>query len=155
MFVCNESSILNLIGIVYLKVINVRFFFEQLAFIFSANVRSKMTWSQVGKANATPTPTPKTDTDSDPDSDPDSLLNRTIVQSVPTLPGASWYRPGDRANNRRFLRLFLADTPGDPGGVSEQWFVLRPGRLKDRTKKARVSPGFVANNPPFYVINNK
>ena len=74
MFVCNESSILNLIGIVYLKVINVRFYFISKKSYFLSMFAQKAPGASGLEPGAekpirhrTPTPKPDTDTESEAD----------------------------------------------------------------------------------------
>ena len=71
MFVVYESSILNLIGIVYLKVINVRFYFISKKSYFCECSLKKNLEPGTGEKIRHRTPTPKPDTDSD--SEPDEL----------------------------------------------------------------------------------
>ena len=59
MFVCNESSILNLIGIVYLKVINVRLNFILKKSYFLSMFAQKAP----GARNWGENPTPNTDSE--------------------------------------------------------------------------------------------
>jgi len=68
MFVVYESSILNLIGIVYLKVINVRFYFILKKSYFLRKFAQKEEGFRTGDPirHRTPTPKPNTDTDSEP-----------------------------------------------------------------------------------------
>ena len=66
MFVVYESSILNLIGIVYLKVINVRFYFISKKSYFLSMFAQK----GPGARNWGENPTPNTD--SEPDTDTES-----------------------------------------------------------------------------------
>ena len=72
MFVCNESIVSKLIGIVYLKVNNCSFFIyiKYVDFLrkFAQKGGSREDW----EANAIPTPTPKPDPDTD--TEPDELV---------------------------------------------------------------------------------
>ena len=73
MFVVYESSILNLIGIVYLKVINVRLNFILKKSYFLSMFAQK----GPGTRNWGENPTPNTDSepDTDTDSEPDELVD--------------------------------------------------------------------------------
>jgi hypothetical protein len=69
MFVCNESIVSKLIGIVYLKVNNCSFFIYIKYVGFLRKFAQKGGGSQMGVANAIPTPTPKPDPDTDTETD--------------------------------------------------------------------------------------
>ena len=108
-------------------------------------------------ANATPTP--KSDTDTDSDSEPDELVDMggTEQQFIPCqlYQLSSGIYPGDRANNRRFLRLFLTDQLAGPGNQERTIIRSSPAGLKNEQKKPELKALAFPKNPPFYVISNK
>ena len=192
MFVVYESSILNLIGIVYLKVINVRFYFISKKSYFLSMFAQKWPRRQkLGRKSDTehrlrsPTPTPNprpinwviraAPNNSSliqpapcakanrqlvtPGRQPNNCsetglagraknwdicqqTNNSSVRARPDQPGGGLL-PGTRANNRRVLRLFLADQLAGPGNRERTIIRFSTRLVKKRTKKTRArSSGF-------------
>jgi len=78
MFVCNESSILNLIGIVYLKVINVRLNFTSKKSYFLSMFAQKGPGARDREEN----PIPNTDTE-DRSPTPTPTPINWVIRAVP------------------------------------------------------------------------
>ena len=176
MFVCNESIVSNYIGIVYLKVNNCSFFIYIKYVCFLRKFAQKEEGFRTGKQirhrlrlrSPTPTPTPSpinwcpgTRPNNSSLIQPDLCAkaarnwlrrvgNRTIVRfPSPVAAAGARYQLGNRANNRRVLRLFWPAARDLPGNQSEQLFGLRPAGLKNEQKKPEREALAFSEQSPF------